>query len=347
MPRAGFFTIDNSHLRAEPKHPIINVGGEQFQALAVGLIDYFKRSPRLNDATLKKILERFYFHFPKYISNQPYLTASERMSMLVNGQRTSEIVGCKAYVLRQLAVDEIYSNPLSYRDVFHGLQRNTPQSYLRQTTTPLSVSSMEACAMAIGVNISLSFVDYDKELRKRVVFSGNPSGGAHSGIAIQVQQDCYYPAVKNKSDFAYVGQIAVNGVKPIEKISSNPDATIADMVDEIAAEDKVLLQSYHKWQQNLLTMVQLEEISQANLLSLYIKYLPVNNGTIVTPNQLFARLMQSEKQVVEMDGSQKRNQFHQSLASSLAQWISLNLVDAEELFEQLEQRPASKSISAL
>lgn len=168
---AGFFS-NKAFVHHEPKpraeYSFINVGTEQFHAVAVALIDSLQNtSQRGNETTLKKILERFYQHFPKYISNQPYLTLPERMGMLLNSSRKSELVECMAYVLRQLAVDELYTHPLMYRDVFAGLSAETPKSYLRDPTVKLPASALNALAHNLGINITLSFKELGKELRKK------------------------------------------------------------------------------------------------------------------------------------------------------------------------------------
>ncbi|WP_392538381.1 transposase [Legionella sp. 227] len=173
---AGFFST-RAYVHHEPKpraeYNFINVGTEQFHAVAVAMIDSLQStSHRGNDATLKKILERFYLHFPKYISNQPYLTLPERMGMLLNSSRKSELVECMAYVLRQLAVDELYTHPLMYREVFDGLSAETPKSYLRDPTVQLPASALNALAQTLGISITLSFKELGKELRKKEVYDG-------------------------------------------------------------------------------------------------------------------------------------------------------------------------------
>ncbi|KTD01754.1 hypothetical protein [Fluoribacter gormanii] len=173
---SGFFS-NRAYVHHEPRpraeYNFISVGNEQFHAVAVALIDSLQSiSQRGNDATLKKILERFYLHFPKYISNQPYLTLSERMGMLLNTSRKSELVECMAYVLRQLAVDEIYTHPLMYREVFDGLSADTPKSYLRDPEVELPSSALKALAQVLGISITLSFKELGKELRKRDVYDG-------------------------------------------------------------------------------------------------------------------------------------------------------------------------------
>ncbi|KTD72358.1 hypothetical protein [Legionella tucsonensis] len=173
---AGFFS-NRAFVQQEPRpraeYSFINVGNEQFHAAAVALIDSLQSSnQRGNDATLKKILERFYQHFPKYISNQPYLTLPERMGMLLNSSRKSELVACMAYVLRQLTVDELYTHPLKYIEVFDGLSAETPKSYLRDPEVKLPPNALNALAHALGITVTLSFKELGKELRKREIYEG-------------------------------------------------------------------------------------------------------------------------------------------------------------------------------
>lgn len=173
---AGFFS-NKAYINHEPRpraeFSFINVGNEQFHAVAVALIDSLQSVPqRGNDATLKKILERFYQHFPKYISNQPYLTLPERMSILLNNSRKSELVDCMAYVLRQLAIDEVYTHPLMYREVFNGLSADTPKSYLRDPEVKLPACALNALAQTLGISVTLSYKELGKELRKREVYVG-------------------------------------------------------------------------------------------------------------------------------------------------------------------------------
>lgn len=346
MPRAGFFKTENNSSSSQIQHSFINVGGEQFHAAAVALIDYLKRSPRVNDDTLRKILERFYFHFPKYIPNQPYLTPSERMTMLINGTRKSEIVECFAHVLRELTLDQIYANPLNHREVFNGLDRDTPKSFLRQMSTPLPASALRALSQAIGINITLSFVEHDKELRKCEVYSGDTFNASKSGITIQVQHENYYfPAVKNKTDFVYVGQLAVSPPKPVESVNPNGDGTIADIIDLIAEDNKKLLQIYKQWRQNLLTMLQVSEITTEMLLSLYIRFLPQANGRIADMTKFFSELSMDSNKPIVTNSIEDRNVIGESLASALARWISTGLVDADLLFDHLEKRSSPVSMS--
>ena len=175
MAITGFFSKTPAKQKVESN--FISVGGEQFHAVAVALIDHFKSTARVNEASLKRILERFFAYYPKFISMQPYLTPADRMEILINSSRKSEIVECIAYVLRQLVVDEIYADPLNlnYREVFSGLSPETPQNYLRQPNTVLPAKALSTALQTLGLKITLSFIEHGKELRERVIFDDQHS----------------------------------------------------------------------------------------------------------------------------------------------------------------------------
>ncbi len=169
---SGFFSNKTYGYKPREEYSFINVGNEQFHAAAVALIDSLYSAQRGNDAVLKKILERFYHYFPRYVASQPFLTLPERMGILLNNTRKTELVECMAYVLRQLTVDEIYIHPLKYREVFNGLSAETPKNYLRDPKVKLPPSALNALAHALGITVTLSFKEPGKELRKRDVYDG-------------------------------------------------------------------------------------------------------------------------------------------------------------------------------
>ncbi|WP_196398910.1 transposase [Legionella saoudiensis] len=141
---SGFFKAPVENAQNQGKeYEYINVGGEQFHAVAVALIDYLQNNLPINDAAIKKILSRFYQYFPQHVTNDAYLTTpKERMSRLLSNSRKSELVECMAYVLRQLTVDKLFEDHLNliYRDVFANLPPDTAKSYLRDMKTVLPPS---------------------------------------------------------------------------------------------------------------------------------------------------------------------------------------------------------------
>lgn len=335
MSRPGFFprTPASQSSKQAPVLNFINTGGEQFHALAVALLDNLKNVPRGNDAPLKKILERFFAYYPQFKPQQAYLTPTERMGMLISGPRKSETVECMSFVLRQLVVDEIYAHPLNYREAFDGLEETTSKDFLRQPTTILPVTVLNALANSLGITLTLAFTEHGKELRRRQVYTDSSVNTAKIELAIQVQGDQYFPGVTNSADFVYVGRLAINRPIPAENIHDKT-GTIADTVGLIAADNTRLLQTYAQWRQNLLTMLAGKELTTARLISLYIAFLPSKNGVLGDTTEFFAKLTQSAKNPVAaapLKGS--ADQINELLASSLAGWISTNKVEVDQLFD--------------
>lgn len=341
MALAGGFFSNKAHqaLKQHEEYSFINIGNEQFHAVAVALIDSLQNTPRGNDAALKKILERFCQYFPKYVSNQPYLTLPERMGMLLSSSRKSELVDCMAYVLRQIEVDELLTHPLQYREVFSGLSPDTEKSYLRDPKTKLPNSALNALAQVLGISITLSFKEPGKELRMREVYvGGEQTIPAKPSLILQVQGDQYFPCVKHKVDFAYVGQLAISAPKPVEKDDIAQEETLADIVNLIAEDNKRLLQSYDQWRQTISTMVAANELNCEQLMELYISFLPLNSASSLS----LSALEQSErKPVIAGFPVAQEKQTIDLLTSALASWISTKQVEPDRLFDQLESQPVS------
>ncbi|KTD34428.1 hypothetical protein Lmor_1825 [Legionella moravica] len=342
MARNSFF--DRALAKHDKKQVIsedtfINVGGKQFQALAVAFIDFFKQSNRVNDHTLKKILERFYTYYPKFISNQAYLTPTERMGILINNARKSEVVECLAYVLHQITIDEVYAHPLDYREAFDGLNVNTPKAFLRQHDTTVPSSVLRALSHALGITIVLSFTEQGKELRLREIYSHGPSHMFKAELTLQVNEGNYYPRVKNEADYAYVGQLAIKPPEPV--INEECDkSTLAEIIDLIKSDNKQILRTYEQWKKNLL----MEGLTREHLITLYIKFLPSQSTIIPDSKLFFSKLTAPEGRVIKVDGMSNAQYVNEELAGTLAEWISLNQVDPDLLLDYMD-KPGMRAAS--
>lgn len=333
MKRSGFFNRTSAVQNGNqvPALSFINIGGEQFHALAVSLIDDLKNTSRPDEKLLKKLLDRFFINYPKFKQQQAYLTPAERMGMLLNSVRISDLVECLAVVLRQLVADEIEQNflDLKYREVFDGLEATTPKDFLRLPTTEISPRALGHSIEALGMNISIFVTEHDKGLRERQRFinTDNSSNANKTHLAVQVHDGQYFPGVKNKADFAYVGQLAINPPESAE-FSVDETGTIADKLNLIEIDSKRYLQSYNQWRQNLLTMVAGNELTTSKLMDLYIEFLPEEKENT---NWL-------TKLSIEFSSGSNLTEL---LANALAALISTNKVEADQLFDRAEARASA------
>jgi hypothetical protein len=346
--KAGFFRQSPvvSVKKTSKKQRVIDVGGEPFHAVAVALMDQIKIVPRSNESALKKILERFYTCFPRYKPDQTYLTPAERMNMLINNPRKSEIVECMAYVLRQLTVDELFAHSLVYRDVFDNLSADTPKRHLREPSTFLPISALAALARVLELTITLSFKETDKELGWQHVLNKDARPIAKWEITLQVQNNRCFPEVTHADDFKYVGQLAINFLVPAEHNGAASSETIATIVEMISSDNKKILHIYEQWQKNLLGMVNAGELTREMLLSFYTSFLPEEQ---VLPNsvgsrEFFSRLEETENKVIDTPVRDSKY----LLVRSLAQWISTEQVSKQDkLFDLIENPKLCSRVAAL
>lgn len=331
---SGFFGAPEKDSNKQAKnHLFINVGGEQFLAVAVALIDYLQNNPKSDALTLKKILGSLYQYFPNYIVKEPYLTPADHIKTLLNTSRKSELIESIAYILRQLTVDELYTNPLNlrYRSVFEGLITTTPKTYLRSTQTQLPATALNALEHALNIPITLLYKDSEKELGLREGALNN-TGAA---LTIQVIGKNYYPRVKHKTNFSHIGQVALT-IKPAQ-IPVEQEGFMADILDALTQDNQRLLDLYEHLRNTLLSMHTADELRYEQLVNIYIALLPYQ-----TNNASF--LLQLEKAIYPMTaralGSSEQG-ITKLLANTLASWVVSGAIKQEQLFEQIENNQYS------
>lgn len=331
----------NSNKQTTSGHTFLKAGGQQFNALAIAFIDHFKSANRVSESSIKKILEHFYAYFPKFISQQAYLTPMERMGILINSARKSEVVSCLAYVLHQITIDEVYANPLRYREAFDGLDAGTSKAVLRQSGTVVPVSVLMALSQALDLTIVLSFTERGKELPRREIYSANTTQSLKTELVLQVNNNKYYPRVRNEADYAYVGQLAIKAPEPVVNMEHNGD-TVAELIGQISEDNKQLLRTYNQWRQNFLNMVQIEELSTESLMTLYIKFLPETSSIIPDAKSFFSKLSDSEGKLTPVKHMDKSKYVNEELAGTLAEWISTRQVNPDNLLDYIE-KPALRT----
>lgn len=341
MSISGFFSAATGNQeKKEGAHPcFIFVGGEAFHAVAVGFIDHFKRSTRVHEASLGLVLERFFAYHPELIDPQAYLTASERMNILLLHSRQSDVVEGMALALRQIAVDTIYASPLLYKDVFKDLTPDTAISYLRQTTTKLPASALRALTDALGMKITLSFVAQGQELRRREVYTNKSVNGLKFEIIIQVQGDQFFPQVVDKADFAFASQFRQRSARV-----ACQNETLAQLFAQISLSDKALMVSYEHSRKTLMSLVDAGELNKERLISLYIEFLPSNSECPSTPSPVFDNLAQVNRQPLAPDGTAGLDkEVTILLVDALARWVCTQQIAEERLFDRIESEPESSA----
>jgi hypothetical protein len=342
--RAGFFrtaATPAGKKQGVDSYGYIDVGNELFHALATAFIDGMASGQKISEATLKTILDRWSSYFPNFKLNQSYLNAQERMALLLNSARKSDLVVGLAYIFRQLAVDEVYRKPLAYQGVFNGLDSETPKAYLRCADTVLPKEIIPALAQVLQIKINLSFKEPGKELGSRQIFGDDKS----FMVDLQVQGGYYFPRVRNKSDFKYTGQVATPSMRPVEPVSTG---TLEDIIGLIARDRSVKMNSYEQYHKILAAMVLDGDLTKVILIDLYSKFLPCRSSLDGHSGVLHE---ERQKTVVggELIGGADRY-VSDLLVSSLSWFLATEQVQPDPFFEAVEiaapttRRRSSQSI---
>lgn len=317
----------------------IHIGGEQFHAAAVALIDHL-RYALMPANSLKKLLDGFFTHFPQYKPTQAYLTPAQRMATLLSNPRKSELVECMAYTLRQLAVNELLAHPLNYPDVFANFTDKTSINSLRDLTTVLATEALDALAQALDIAIALSFKERNKPLRRCEIFNKECT----TQLTLQVQAGIYYPQVRNKADFVYVGQLAINPPKPVICADEGSLASLMAVIDEYKKE---LAHDYAHMHKTLMCMNAAGELPKSKLINLYISFLPKDSGALRC-ERLIAELDATlDKNKLTLASADAESEFIHSITSALAGWLCTKQIDEEQFFARMEERPGTRAISAV
>lgn len=328
MTGMGFF--NSRHLvtqKVDKGSNFISVGGELFHAVSVALIDHIKSGNRLSSPSLNKIQDAFSRYFPDYKLNLIHLAP--------NSPCRSELVERMAYVLRQLAVDEVFEQATEYRELFKGLSPNTPQDYLRAPSTPLHFSVLGALAKVLGIQFQLSFIEEKGDLRH--VQSIHGLRGDAFELSLEIQGNDYSPNVVHQQNFKFLGHITLNAI-PCEK--ETRAGTVQTALNAIEDDNRILFELYAHYHTILYNLVRDGDLTRARLIQCYIDFIPTEYSTHgIYSAQFFTDKTQGlAGEVIE---SSEQHDIR-LLIHNLAGWMATGQLDSGHFFDMLEvQKPSS------
>lgn len=154
-------------------------------------------------------------------------------------------------------------------------------------------------------------------------------------LEVQVQGEQYFPKVKNKALYTYVGQLKNLSKAKIRK--EKDEGTIKSCLDEIAVENKRLFNEHQKIFKSLSSMVAAKELSKNDLIAAFIKFLPTKTIAQQPGESYLSTLDQIDKNPIPMkllaNGAQQEIHL---LINALSIWVSTQQVHADELFDFFE-----------
>ena len=271
----GFFpkktSINAVSMPVAKKSVFLDVGGNGdcgFRAIAAGIIDNFlEQSSHLRGDLLKKVLDAHFNYFPQQKTLMPGLVKpADRMAQLIRTTRMGELVQSLAYTLRQMAVDELCANPENYRGAFVTQHENTSPETMRQPTIWIDESSIAALSNALDLPVNVVLGDHYQTLRKRLRYN---EAAANPPVEIRLQGEHYIPRLVHSDRFSLVKTQTDKVLQPHVSAGVD-DPSLSDILAKIAAEDKRLVLSFEATCNRLNFMVANGELSQDDLLSIYI-----------------------------------------------------------------------------
>jgi hypothetical protein len=311
----GFFNKTSLNgIKRDKKPGFIFVGGALFPSVAVSLLDWFeKNASRNNDSTVKILLEHLYRHFPKYISNQAYLAPYERVQILIQNERTSELVAAFADVLQYIAQDEINAHPLNYSDILG----EYPEDKLK-----ISRGSIRALVNALDITIKLSVVEEGKELRKQAYYTSDSSQTFKPALLLQVQGTLYFPYISNQRDFT-----PREPKSPYEKEYKLEISSHTRQV--VHTENKRALEKFIQNKNRLKSMLDAGDVTLSVFKDLYIKFLP--------SQQTVSYRLSNNKKPVDTFFSEHTEYTTNALIEVFAHGLSTEHIDPEQFFDEIER----------
>lgn len=350
-------TLSQFFTNTVPAKPeFINVGGIGdcgFLTCASGVIDNaFKIRP--NQALLRKVLERHNKHYPlPFFQNMQ--TPSGYVKDLINSiknkpESMNKFMHEFADTIRQMTVDELCANPLSYPGAFVGKNEGTSPQEMRKQTTWIDESYIAAASHALQIPIKVKVVADGKEIPARLHYGQEYA--SHDKIVMQLQNNHYIPQIANPVLLEAFKKQALQPAHPLEpKVESQKaDPELSELLKLIEAENTHLLKVFKDSVERLQKRVQLGELSKDNLLTIYIKgmnnsdylqgrvkYVGIEHG-----NQNFFNAIENTKRRQAIGGlpnGSHDEQVTKELIHAIARAISIGQLNADDVFEY--EQPAN------
>jgi hypothetical protein len=346
VTKQGFFTnlaVQKPTAAKTYKAALVDMGGngDCFKALAAGIVDNFLSTNRIKNDFYNLLMVRHLAYFPQHRPTAVGLmTPSERMGQISKRANMAELMQTLAYTLRQIAVDEILANPAKYRAVFAANPAQTSSKTMRNSATWLDRTALAAAANVLGISIEVKIASTGQELPMRVKY--NPTG-SNSKVSMQQQGNYFIPYIANRSEFSTVKAKAVRVVEPnAGQVEQHNLTEIRALIDQ---DDARVMAEFQNMKRRLEIMLNAGEISQQDLLQIYIAGLHdtadarnYNLGTEHGTSALFAAVDRRRNGVntVPMSVESHKQQIAAGLVDAIARNVSFGLMSSAEVFEQID-----------
>jgi len=354
-PNATFFRENlNPSLNQKPGKEmagIVDLGGTGdcgFRAVAAGIIDNVYKNQHNSHALFSRLMKEYGSKYPLPSLNPGLYTPQERSMQILKSMRSgyemSQFIIRLAYILRQLAVNEMVDYPEKYRGAFVGDHESTSPLEMRKPDTWIDESAIAALANALDLPIQVKVTEFGKELFKRDGYGPNKANAKTEPVVIQLQSKHYRAEVSNTALFNGMNGQLINTQSVLSPQEPVADPDMPEIFAKIAKADKALIDDFEKNVRRLKTMFDCKEITKETLLDIYIagmadsdylrgriRYVGMENG-----NQSFFEEAINQKSVGQpvVISKQYEAQLVNELVHAIARAVSIGQLDESTMFEQ-------------
>lgn len=196
----NFFSNNDTQKSSEPfdKKTRFDNGGsdndDSFHAIALGLIEMFSKHSllKLREGLLDKLITRHEALFPAHIHEALLDTSASRMQQLIKSIPRSQLVADLAYTLRQIAVDELCTNPTLYPTAFINKNESTSPAQMRRSGTWIDGCCIAALSNRLGLPIIVNVTEPGKILPSQIHYNVDKSN-LIPGVSIKLNAQSFIP----------------------------------------------------------------------------------------------------------------------------------------------------------
>lgn len=353
-----FFSSPSVTAQDSRSSQLVDMGGNGdcgFRSVAAGILDHLLSQKHISDDVMSRLVARHLLHFPAHSPKVPGLTAPlECLTWMINTIPMQLLVQSLAMTLRQLAVDELSQNPQKYRGAFVDEHEYTSPQRMRKPETWIDESSIAALANALRLPIDVAVVEKNKTLPLKLCYNETARSPA---VKIQLQGGHYQPFLKHAERFSSVKMKLSQPeiTRPLGDPSE--DRSLTEILKIIAEDDQRLQETFESSQARLATMFEAGELTQTQLLTLYVQAMPTSDylqgrvqyvGTEHGHQAFFDAIEQTKAGFSETTFSKSgyEEELTHALIHAISRAISIGHIDEETLFQRLEamEQPLAASL---
>ena len=257
----------------------VNVGTNNgvFLAIAVALVDNLTAMNMPADEALFKILLGKYFSSLSTmdLSKLPYRQMQSTSSVLahmINSYGMLYVLQSLAFILKQIAVDEICQNSAYYCATFcQDSTQLTPTCRRAKDISLNHTSAIPAIANKLDLTIEINMVEPEKELPMRICYNKRNTEHA-SSIKLLKDKQHYFALVRQPMKF-----VNLQDPSELKLIADNHDPKLSAMLIKINKKNKILAISFENLVEQLTNLVSTNKIERDTLVNIYTDVYSVKN----------------------------------------------------------------------